>query len=221
LELTRYIHLNPVRARIVERPEAYDWSSYRDYLASGNAPAWLDRETVIGGLAKDASLTRLAYRRFVEAGLSESVRSPLTDAVGGVFLGASDWVDRWRRRLSEEPARGAVPAVRQLAWRPTLEDVVAEVSKDFDVKPAELLVRLRHGNEARSAAIYLARLVTDEAAGAIGRYFGGVSTAAISKAVARAEERRQKDRAWDRRLKTLSEHLTANADAEQELKVKT
>jgi putative transposase len=31
LELTRYIHLNPVRAGIVERPEQYPWSSYQDF----------------------------------------------------------------------------------------------------------------------------------------------------------------------------------------------
>lgn len=31
-ELSRYIHLNPVRAKIVERPEDYEWSSYRSYI---------------------------------------------------------------------------------------------------------------------------------------------------------------------------------------------
>ena len=41
----------------------------------------------------------------------------------------------------------------------------------------------RHGNDGRLAAIYLARRVTDEAVGAIGEHFGGVSAAAISKTV--------------------------------------
>ena len=30
--LSRYIHLNPVRAGIVQRPENYRWSSYPHYL---------------------------------------------------------------------------------------------------------------------------------------------------------------------------------------------
>ena len=32
LEVSRYIHLNPVRARMVHRPEEYKWSSYGMYL---------------------------------------------------------------------------------------------------------------------------------------------------------------------------------------------
>jgi len=32
LEVSRYIHLNPVAAEMVAKPEAYPWSSYRYYL---------------------------------------------------------------------------------------------------------------------------------------------------------------------------------------------
>jgi len=31
-ELSRYLHLNPVRAKIVQVPEEYPWSSYRDFI---------------------------------------------------------------------------------------------------------------------------------------------------------------------------------------------
>ena len=51
------------------------------------------------------------------------------------------------------------------------------------------------------------RQVTDEPVGMIGKSFGGVSMAAISKTVARVENRRQEDRAWNRRLAKLSQRL--------------
>ncbi len=207
LELTRYIHLNPVRASLVDRPDQYAWSSYHDYLGLRPAPAWLDWETVVSELGKDRRAARSAYRRFVEAGLCQPPRSPLESAVGGIFLGGGEWVERWRQRLSAEPVREGVPAQRQLAWRPSLEEVAEAVSQAFGVERAELSVSRRHGNEARSAAIYLARQVTDAAVGAIGQYFGGVSLAAISKLVARVEDRRGQDRAWDRRLTELAERL--------------
>lgn len=35
IELTRYVHLNPVRAKAVERPEQYRWSSYCGYIGKG------------------------------------------------------------------------------------------------------------------------------------------------------------------------------------------
>jgi len=214
LELTRYIHLNPVRARIVKRPEEYDWSSYQDYLGVRKAPAWLDWESVLAELAEDRSRALAAYRRFVEAGLSEPPKSPLQAAVGGMFLGGGEWVQRWRRRLAEQPVPEGVPAQRQLAWRPTLEDIVAAVSSELGVERSDLFAVRRRANEARSAAIYLARLLTDEPVGGIGEYFGGVSRAAVSKTVARAEDRRKSDRAWDRRLETLSERLRTSARAE-------
>jgi len=207
LQLTRYVHLNPVRASIVERPEEYGWSSYQDYLAVRKAPEWLDCETVLDGFGKNRSRARSAYQSFVEAGLSEPPKSPLEQAVGGMFLGSDEWIDGWRRRLSAEPVRTGVPLQRKLAWRPTLEHVVETVSEAFGVEPAELRVSRRHGNEARSAAIYLARQETDTAVGAIRAYFGGVSAAAISKAVARVAIRRAQDRVWDLRLTELSECL--------------
>lgn len=34
LEASRYIHLNPVRANIVKKPEEYKWSSYCMYISN-------------------------------------------------------------------------------------------------------------------------------------------------------------------------------------------
>jgi putative transposase len=39
--LLRYIHVNPVRARIIERPDDYQWSSDRSFLS--RAPSFHDR----------------------------------------------------------------------------------------------------------------------------------------------------------------------------------
>ena len=74
---------------------------------------------------------------------------------------------------------------------------------------------------ARLAAIYVSRQVTDEGVGAIGRRFGGVSTAAISKTVARVEKRRGEDRQWDRRVSRLLEQLRGNSRTGTKLNVKT
>ena len=72
-----------------------------------------------------------------------------------------------------------------------------------------------------TAAIDLARRVTDEAVGVLGESFGGGRMAAISKTVARAEQRRGKDCAWDRCLAKLSERLLATGGVPREFNVKT
>ena len=207
LELTRYVHLNPVRAKIVDAPEQYAWSSYGAYLGLCESPTWLDRQAVLGQLGKQTSRARAAYRRFVESGIDGAARSPLAAAAGGVLLGSVDWLEQWRQWLAEQPDSPTIPTQRQLAWRPTVEDVVKVVCSELDVDRSELVARRRRGNAGRLAAIYLCRRLTDESVGAIGGYFGGVSTTAISKAVQRAEVRRNQDRAWDRQLRRLMAKL--------------
>jgi len=46
LELTRYIHLNPVRAGVCESAEQYEWSSHHAYLGSTATP-WLHTQEVL------------------------------------------------------------------------------------------------------------------------------------------------------------------------------
>ena len=67
----------------------------------------------------------------------------------------------------------------------------------------------RHHNDARAAAIYLARHLTDQTVSAIAEQFGGVSLAAISKTVKRAESRRIDDKPWDRLLDKLEKQCSS------------
>ena len=67
LQVTRYIHRNPVEARLVERPADWPWSSYRGYLDPADAPHWLRSDAVLGWLGSIGARQR--YRRYVERSL--------------------------------------------------------------------------------------------------------------------------------------------------------
>ena len=67
-ELVRYIHLNPVRAGIVSRPEDYKYSSHRAYL--GLEPAGIvDVDPVLRHFGASKEVARERYRKFVAAGI--------------------------------------------------------------------------------------------------------------------------------------------------------
>lgn len=69
LQISRYIHLNPVKARIVTRPEGYTWSSYRTILGEDN-----DEITVRGRTLDYYGIDGVqGYKRFVEADLMDNV----------------------------------------------------------------------------------------------------------------------------------------------------
>ena len=101
--LSRYVHLNPVRAGAVERPDQYRWSSYRHYLDPKDAPSWLDWETVLEEIGSDPAQSRRQYIRFVESALAGPIESPLAGVVGGVLLGSKAWVDRMKLRVEGRP----------------------------------------------------------------------------------------------------------------------
>lgn len=69
LEVSRYIHLNPVRARLVTVPEHYPWSSFRSYV-SGDF-GLIDPDPILASFALDVAQAREAYRRFVYAKLAD------------------------------------------------------------------------------------------------------------------------------------------------------
>jgi hypothetical protein len=69
LEVSRYIHLNPVRAKVVARPEQYPWSSYRGYQRASRTVDWVTYDRVLGEFGASSSLARGAYTRFVRAGI--------------------------------------------------------------------------------------------------------------------------------------------------------
>jgi len=56
-ELSRYIHLNPVRAGMVRSPEEYRWSSY-SYYTERCAPSWLKTEFILGYFDTDTTQSR-------------------------------------------------------------------------------------------------------------------------------------------------------------------
>ena len=87
-ELVRYIHLNPLRARLVktlEELDAYPWCGH-GVLMSESTCAWQNVEYVYGLFSDYKAEARERYRRFVEQGVIEGRRP---DLVGGGLLRSS------------------------------------------------------------------------------------------------------------------------------------
>ncbi|ETI89116.1 MAG: hypothetical protein Q607_CBUC00182G0096 [Clostridium butyricum DORA_1] len=63
LEVSRYIHLNPVRANIINKPEDYKWSSYCMYI--GNKKEEFICSNIILSYFKDNN--RELYKEYVES----------------------------------------------------------------------------------------------------------------------------------------------------------
>jgi len=201
-ELTRYIHLNPVRAGIAETPEAYPWGSCRFYLGRGQAPRWLAWQEVLSQHATTLRAARRAYTRFLAEGLAQSPESPLKGVVASTLLGSESFVETVRDWLANKLPDRDVPAARELQEEVTVEAIEAAVCATFGAEPAALHDRRRWGNIPRAVAIYLCRRLTGTSIAAVGERFGGVGGAAVAKTCARLEERLRTNRGLARKVST-------------------
>jgi putative transposase len=91
LELVRYIHLNPLRARLVEDVEGlsfYPWSGHAVLLGRRDYP-WQDCSYVLSQMGKKRKRAREAYGKFVEDGISGGRRPELVG--GGLVRSMGGW----------------------------------------------------------------------------------------------------------------------------------
>lgn len=70
----RYVHLNPVRAGLTARPEAYPWSNCRDFLSRKTDYLGSDIEGTLKPFGRTISAARKAYHDFLYEDLSRPVR---------------------------------------------------------------------------------------------------------------------------------------------------
>lgn len=106
LELVRYIHLNPLRAKLVASLGALDYFSHCGHGAvMGNfSHPWQSVADVLRVFGKRTSSARRAYRSFVEKGVALGRQKHLTG--GGLIRSSGGWDAVMAKRRRREHLRG-------------------------------------------------------------------------------------------------------------------
>lgn len=188
LEVSRYIHLNPVRAKLVKVPQAWRWSSCPGYVGVRHRLDWVCYERVLGEFGDQGKQSRRSYGRFLRAGLEEPPRSPFAEAVGGLIVGTSEFVDRIRRLIQDRPEDQEIPQLEQVRRRPELATIAAAVAAHFAVEPSRWAVGRRSDDAARAVAAYLARCRFGYPASETAAALGYRDHSGIGRAVRRVEQ---------------------------------
>jgi REP element-mobilizing transposase RayT len=82
LALVRYIHLNPVRAKLVADPAEYAWSSHRVYLGRESS-GLIEADPVLGQFASHRQTAHRKYQAFVHEAIAEGSRPDYYPGAGG------------------------------------------------------------------------------------------------------------------------------------------
>ena len=205
LELSRYLHLNPVRANMVERPGDYPHSSYGAYIAGGDE--LVTTTAVQSMISADTSTAKLKYKSFVESVLGEKLESPMKNVYGGMILGNVEFIKEILNRLDDDHLQKTETSHKN-ALRASCEadEVVSIAAKHYCVT-AEIATSAQR-NDIRKSCIYLMKRQTTATNQEIGQLLGGMSGFAVAKAYQRMVAEVSQDAALRKEIGRLENRLS-------------
>jgi len=151
-ELSRYIHLNPVRTGATRKLSLesrrgllrqYRWSSYGACIGLRRKPKWLHYATVLrswGSLRKEQMA---AYSHYVEEGLLRDIDDPSAALEAWSILGSDSFIDRIKRTylLTRDADAREEPELIHLQSSLTVAEVVSAAAKACGVSSEAILQR--------------------------------------------------------------------------------
>jgi putative transposase len=153
-EVLRYVVLNPVRAKMVAKPEEHIWSSYRQTVGLDPAATWLDVAAVHAQFDRNPAVAKRLYRDFVMTRVDGQDR--LWDQVtNGMYLGSDPWAREMRALVESTPRSTDYPIIERAVGRPAMPAILEAVSQACGESPET--IRSTRGCAARDLAAWVAR----------------------------------------------------------------
>lgn len=183
LNISRYIHCNPVEAGLVKKAEHYAWSSYRAFIGQDISPQWLTRTNTLNMIGQRNREKR--YQIFVEADIdSETAEFYHKKKLAPIF-GHELFVRRVREGIKPHSEQ---PDSRACLQDITTKDILRATAQVFEADEALILTTLRgrgRQNVARAAALYVARRMAGKSLNEIAAEFGMHHYGSVSGAISR------------------------------------
>lgn len=196
-ELSRYIHLNPVRAKMVKTPEEYQWSSYSYYADKRKAPEWLYRDFILGYFGKRLSTSQRNYRKFVHSLVGEVYDSPFTDVIYSVILGSQEYAQEIKDTfLKKKPQDRELPSLLELVDRPDI-DIISKIV-DSVIQTDDRL--------AKQIKLYFCHRYSGLKLKEIGKYFG-IGESGVSQTSHRLSDKLKRSKKLSKKVAILKKKL--------------
>lgn len=209
IQLSRYVHLNPVRARIVARPEQYKWSSYSGYMGKEKESGWVEHAWVLSKFGSDAKAAKKKYSAYVEEGIKGEIGTPYKDLHGQVVLGGEDFIKKVKKMLRGKSLSREIVERKRLSEQLLPSEIITEVARVFGIEEKAIRERGCRDNMGRKVSMYFVQRYTGLSNEEIGKLFGGIHFSAVSKASAGVRE----GMTHDKRLSEIVEDLNSNFKA--------
>ena len=183
MQLSCYIHRNPLRAGIIGRLLDYPWSSYTAYAYNRRCPDWLKTDLILSRFGSDSS-GRRAYREKVQRYADEK-KSIWEDVKHGIIFGSQAFVDRIKKDyLSGEP-QADIPVHQRFTDDRDLGEIINNASAVLKIDIQKLRSSRRISNKgmtSRDMLVYHLWQIGRFSNSEIGSYVG-LTVSSVSRRV--------------------------------------
>lgn len=193
LEISRYIHLNPVRAKMVENPHGWEWSSYNLFMGKHKKAEWLDIDWILSQFSKKMTQARKLFEKFTLEGLKEAWELD-KQTWKGMILGSENFIQWVRTELVKGKEDPEIPDTRKIRKKLSVEEVeerVREITHEPSLRKKLLMYGLKR----------YAGLPLNE----IGQRVGGIKYTAVSMGMKRLEEAVKREKEISKCLEALKQ----------------
>ncbi len=180
LAIIRYIHLNPVRARIVKMPEDYVWSSHDVYIGKAKQN-FVDNDFALSMFSRNRGVSIKKYKQFVKEGIGE----PYEEFHIGEFIGDETFAEEMKGKVS------AGISYRIALSLDEVTDLITEKMR-LPIEALFLQTRNREYTRVRGITGYVAKKMLGLSVTEIADYFRR-DIAAISKGITKTEKQIMSD----------------------------
>ena len=128
LEVSRYIVLNPVRAKMVPSLDEWPWTSHHYLIGARHPPDWFKRDWLLSQFGASPADAISAYEAFVLAGVDQE--SPLTATRYGLLLGDDEFVSAHQQSQRADEFVEAIKTERRAVALSLLEYQARYANRD-------------------------------------------------------------------------------------------
>lgn len=100
LELSPYLVLNPVRAKMVLTAVDWPWSSYRSTINLRTSPSWLSTDFILSVFSPNKSMAIQKYEQFVNEEIGRN--TPWKNLKNQMYLGSDSFVNDMQKKIEHD-----------------------------------------------------------------------------------------------------------------------
>lgn len=210
LQLSRYIHLNPVESNLCQDPFDYQWSSYRFYIQFVDKPKWLYCKMILTLMTGDN--LQKSYLHFVMQGVDEEIANFYNKKQLPVILGSDLFIKKHVESVSEKIKEICGADIKRCKEFPDISMIMNAVIKYYQIDTRAIFASTTGKlNIHKMIVIFLAKQLGQLSHKKISEYFG-LKPSSISTALKRFDLTKNKCQKLEEEIGALTSVILTSFD---------